>query len=146
MDVDRPGDTNISPEKRKQPVVTAVSAFPSDDTDMETDADINISSSDNRSFIHHLFDKGVKLSTNIVAHDSAVQKLFDNQEISWGVQWELARGVSTDCWTWDEVKDKLLSSDSLRGTEEEVLFKVASIMKNQRFSEASLEYKIGFVH
>ncbi len=143
MDVDRPDDAIISPEKGKQPVVTAVSAFPSDDTDMD---DINISSSDNRSFIHHLFDRGVKLPTNIVAHDSAVQRLFDNQEISWGVQWELARGVSTDCWTWDEVKDKLLSSDSLRGTEEEVLFKVASIMKNQHFSEASLEYKIGFVH
>ncbi|PBK76213.1 hypothetical protein ARMSODRAFT_217849 [Armillaria solidipes] len=148
MDVDRPDDTNISPGKGKQPVVTAVSAFPSDDTDIETDADINISNSDgeslmHRSFIHRLFDGGVKLPANIVAHDSAVQRLFDDQEISWGVQWELARGVSTDCWTWNEVKDKLLSSDSLRGTEEEVLFKVASIMRNQRFSGASLEYKIG---
>ncbi|KAK0224738.1 RNA dependent RNA polymerase-domain-containing protein [Armillaria nabsnona] len=143
MDVDRPGDANISPENGKRPVVTALSAFPSDNTDMETDADINISSSDHRSFIHHLFDRGVTLPTNIVAHDSAVQRLFDNQEISWGVQWELARGVSTDCWTWDEVRDKLLSSDSLRGTEEEVLFNVALIMKNQRFSGASLEYKIG---
>ncbi|KAK0234147.1 RNA dependent RNA polymerase-domain-containing protein [Armillaria fumosa] len=96
-----------------------------------------------RSFIHRLFDGGVKLPTNIVAHDTAVQKLFDNQEISWGVQWELARGVSTECWTWDEVKDKLFTPNSLHGTEEEVLFKVASIMKNQPFSATSLEYKIG---
>ncbi|KAK0479679.1 RNA dependent RNA polymerase-domain-containing protein [Armillaria novae-zelandiae] len=136
MDVDRPDNTSISLGKGKQPVVTAVSAFPSDNTDMETDTD-------GESFIHRLFDGGVKIPTNIVAHDPAVQKLFDGQEISWGVQWELARGVSTDCWTWDEVKDKLLSSVSLRGTEEEVLFKVASIMKNQSFSSASLEYKIG---
>ncbi|KAK0185175.1 RNA dependent RNA polymerase-domain-containing protein, partial [Armillaria mellea] len=85
-----------------------------------------------------------KLPTNIVAHDLAVQRLFDDQKISWGVQWELARGVSTGSWTWDEVKDKLLSSASLRGTEEEVLFKVASIMKNLPFG-GLLEYRIGFV-
>ncbi|KAK0501028.1 RNA dependent RNA polymerase-domain-containing protein, partial [Armillaria luteobubalina] len=84
-----------------------------------------------------------KLLTNIVAHDTAVQRLFDDQEISWGVQWELARGVSTDRWTWNAIEDKLLRSDSLRGTEEEVLFKVASIMKNQPSSAASLEYQIG---
>ncbi|KAK0209210.1 RNA dependent RNA polymerase-domain-containing protein [Desarmillaria ectypa] len=93
------------------------------------------------SFLHYLFDKGVKLPTNIVAHNSAVQKLFDDKEISWGVQWELARGVSTNSWTWDEVKEKLISSNSLCGTEEDVLFKVASIMKNRPFFSA--DYKIG---
>ncbi|KAK0465964.1 RNA dependent RNA polymerase-domain-containing protein [Desarmillaria tabescens] len=95
------------------------------------------------SFIHHLFKGGVELPTNIVAHDSAVQKLFDDKEISWGVQWELARGVSTNSWTWYDVKEKLISSNSLCGTDEDVLFKVASIMKNRPFFSASLEYKIG---
>ncbi|KAG7451867.1 uncharacterized protein BT62DRAFT_881368 [Guyanagaster necrorhizus] len=95
------------------------------------------------SFIHRLFDREVKLPTNIVAHNPAVQKLFDDKEISWGVQWELARGVSTNSWTWDDVKDKLVSSDSLRGSEEDILFKVAVIMKNRPISAAELEYKIG---
>jgi hypothetical protein len=38
---------------------------------------------------------GVDLETCLIAHDARIQALLDKEDISWGVQFELARGVTT---------------------------------------------------
>lgn len=45
---------------------------------------------------------------SIIAHDTDVQKLFDGLHIAWGVQYEIARGITDGRWTWEDVTaDKL---------------------------------------
>ncbi|KAI0673977.1 RNA dependent RNA polymerase-domain-containing protein [Trametes maxima] len=40
---------------------------------------------------------------HIIAHSASVQRLFDELNVAWGVQYELARGVSRGWWTWDDI-------------------------------------------
>lgn len=49
---------------------------------------------------------GIDLKPVIIAHDKETQVLLDRHQISWGTQYELARGVSLGTWTWEEVKEK----------------------------------------
>ena len=45
----------------------------------------------------------------MIAHDSEVQRNMDLHRLSWGVQYEIARGVSDGRWTWAHVsRDKIL--------------------------------------
>ncbi|KAM5539858.1 hypothetical protein V8D89_006361 [Ganoderma adspersum] len=39
----------------------------------------------------------------IVAHSERAQQLFDMVPLSWGVQYEIARGVSQGAWSWETV-------------------------------------------
>lgn len=65
---------------------------------------------------------GLDLETWIIAHSVEVQKQMDARHISWGVQYEIARGVSCGGWKWSDVTpDKL---DKLRGTAAEAAPKV----------------------
>lgn len=51
------------------------------------------------------------LSSNgyaIISHDGLVQDLIEKSGISWGAQYELARGVSKGWWEWSAVtREKL---------------------------------------
>ncbi|KAI0684509.1 RNA dependent RNA polymerase-domain-containing protein [Cytidiella melzeri] len=52
----------------------------------------------------------------IIAHDTAAQELMDNLKLSWGTQYELARGVTKGWWQWADVDAeklrKLVSMDN----------------------------------
>lgn len=45
----------------------------------------------------------------IVAHDKAAVALMDMLDIAWGVQYEIARGVSCELWKWSDVTEDRLS-------------------------------------
>ncbi|KAH9923183.1 RNA dependent RNA polymerase-domain-containing protein [Epithele typhae] len=40
----------------------------------------------------------------LIAHNAAVQREFDRHQLSWAVQYELARGVGNGWWSWDAVR------------------------------------------
>jgi len=46
---------------------------------------------------------GTDLEQLFIAHDDEAQKLMDLNGIEWGTQFELARGVSTGAWTWNDI-------------------------------------------
>ncbi|KAF8640931.1 hypothetical protein AX17_000578 [Amanita inopinata Kibby_2008] len=75
---------------------------------------------------------GVELETVVIEHDHEVQKLMDSMEISWGVQYELARGVSVKLWTWREVTVEKL--DQLKGLNIGTAHRVAHVMRNRPLS------------
>ena len=75
-----------------------------------------------------------------ITHDSRVQALFDELEIAWGTQFEIARGVLNDSWTWDDVtEDKL---HQLRGSNVESIVHVRRVLKELTKSEAPLNPEI----
>ena len=39
----------------------------------------------------------------LLAHSKPVQRLFDQLQIGWGAQYEIARGVSLGLWDWGQV-------------------------------------------
>lgn len=39
----------------------------------------------------------------VIAHDGIAQKFMDANKLPWGVQYELARGVTKGMWKWDDV-------------------------------------------
>lgn len=61
-----------------------------------------------------------------VAHHTEVQKLFDGLKIAWGVQYEIARGVSEGRWTWGDVTRQKLAQ--LTGTNADSGPRVAAVM------------------
>jgi hypothetical protein len=70
---------------------------------------------------------GVDLDTTTIAHDARIQALLDLKQISWGVQFELARGVTTGQWTWDVVESKI---SELSGPSAKTAYRVRSVMLN----------------
>lgn len=50
----------------------------------------------------------------VIAHDSGVQREMDSRRIQWGVQYNIAWGVSTGLWTWSQVTASKL--DRLKGS------------------------------
>ncbi|KAK7695210.1 hypothetical protein QCA50_002400 [Cerrena zonata] len=55
------------------------------------------------------------LEYKVIAHDKDVQKEMDRHQLPWGVQYEIARGVSDRRWKWADVtwdKIRMLRSDS----------------------------------
>jgi hypothetical protein len=76
---------------------------------------------------------GDKLEARYIAHDDSVQKLMDTMGISWGVQYELARGVNAGLWKWDEVlHDKLAR---LKGSNKVSAYRVAHVMLDRPLSK-----------
>ncbi|KAF5385050.1 hypothetical protein D9615_001000 [Tricholomella constricta] len=71
---------------------------------------------------------GVDLTPSIIAHDVTVQALMDKARLTWGVQYEIARGIARGYWSWTDVQLKV---ELLRGASRDVAFKVRSIMLNQ---------------
>ncbi|KAG6830094.1 hypothetical protein H0H92_002267 [Tricholoma furcatifolium] len=80
---------------------------------------------------------GQDLESCIIAHDKATVALMDRHQLSWGVQWELARGVTDRFWDWAKVHKKL---EQLTGLNSEAAWKVRAVMlgRQPRASEISL--------
>ncbi|KAG6878945.1 hypothetical protein C0992_006382 [Termitomyces sp. T32_za158] len=58
---------------------------------------------------------GTDLELHIIAHDKNIVSLMDRQKLSWGVQYEIARGLTEGKWSWASVEAKipqLLGSNS----------------------------------
>ncbi len=51
----------------------------------------------------------------ILAHSKEAQRLFDRIPLSWGVQYEIARGVSRGLWSWETVTQSEAALTALRG-------------------------------
>ncbi|KAI0341433.1 hypothetical protein BDW22DRAFT_303425 [Trametopsis cervina] len=46
----------------------------------------------------------------VIAHNDQAQELFDNYDLSWGVQYELARGVTKGWWHWSDVNQEKIKT------------------------------------
>jgi len=75
---------------------------------------------------------GVDLGAIVIAHNEEAQKILDDNELAWGVQYELARGVSAGLWEWEAIG---ASVHRLKGTNVEAAFKVERIMKSRDTSQ-----------
>ncbi|KAJ6601037.1 RNA dependent RNA polymerase-domain-containing protein [Mycena vulgaris] len=62
---------------------------------------------------HH----GLHLKPYLISHSADLQPELDRLQIARGVQWELARGVQSGSWTWDDVKANL---DKLTGANADI--------------------------
>ena len=78
------------------------------------------------------FAQGTELDIKILAHDQEVQNKLDAMGISWGVQYELARGVTANLWTWSEINTDQLQK--LKGNNVEAAYRVAHVMRNRPIS------------
>ena len=66
------------------------------------------------------------LPRRTICHSARAQQLMERLKISWGVQLELARGVLSEEWTWDDVTNQSL--ERLRGINADAAPKVRSVM------------------
>ncbi|KAH9923676.1 RNA dependent RNA polymerase-domain-containing protein [Fomitopsis serialis] len=73
-------------------------------------------------------------SISIIAHDREVQHSMDAKRISWGVQYELARGVSGGRWQWSDVTEERLNR--LKGPESEAAHLVEQVMHDANVSRS----------
>jgi hypothetical protein len=71
---------------------------------------------------------GTDLKPVIIANDKETQVLLDQHQISWGTQYELARGVSLGTWTWEEVKERV---KDLTGDNAHAASQVQTIMRGK---------------
>jgi len=71
---------------------------------------------------------GTELGVAVIAHDDRVQRLLDDGRIEWGVQYELARGVSAGNWTWDAVIPYI---PALTGKNASAAYKVVQQMRHK---------------
>lgn len=55
---------------------------------------------------------------------------MEGLKISWAVQYELARGVLSDMWTWDDVTFEVL--ERLQGSNYEAAPRVSKVMSEAR--------------
>ena len=71
-----------------------------------------------------------QLATNLncvtIAHSQRIQRLMDYRRLPWGVQFEIARGISQGLWTWDDVTPEKL--DQLKGSSADAAVKVESVI------------------
>ncbi|KAH9885398.1 RNA dependent RNA polymerase-domain-containing protein [Cubamyces lactineus] len=61
----------------------------------------------------------------IVAHSREAQRLMDEKRIAWGVQYEIARGVSCGWWSWQDVTSERL--ENLRGSNRDAVLKIPQV-------------------
>ncbi|KAF9011305.1 RNA dependent RNA polymerase-domain-containing protein [Cyathus striatus] len=76
----------------------------------------------------------VSLDKKIIAHCDETQKLLDEKQIAWGVQYELARGITHGRWTWKDVRMNL---HQLTGTNAEAAHRVFSVMRGSKAPNGS---------
>lgn len=69
---------------------------------------------------------GTDLEPFFIAHDDETQRLLDLNRIEWGTQFELARGVSTGAWTWDQVHKHV---SGLGGNNTKSAYKVQRVLR-----------------
>ncbi|KAF9499753.1 hypothetical protein BDN71DRAFT_1441324 [Pleurotus eryngii] len=95
--------SSISTTLINTPISTSAS-----DVDMQgmTRPETDMDASKVSKYIWDILDDSVP--TYIIAYDEEVHALVQKHHLSFGVQYELARGVVSGRWTWDEVKSKLV--------------------------------------
>ncbi|TFK18696.1 hypothetical protein FA15DRAFT_243960 [Coprinopsis marcescibilis] len=71
---------------------------------------------------------GRALCPNIIAHNQHAQSLLDDARVEWGVQWEIARGVVKELWTWDDV---IAGIPKLKGSNADVACKVPQVLRDE---------------
>jgi hypothetical protein len=74
---------------------------------------------------------GSDLEPSFIAHDDEAQKLLDLNHIEWGTQFELARGVSTGAWTWDQIHKHI---SGLGGNNTKSAYKVPRVLRGGTLS------------
>lgn len=94
-------------------------------------------SSDSSAPDFSFFDKseGEDLPVCIIAHDRDAQSLMDSMHISWGVQWEIARGVSRDAWNWSDLTPGQLNL--MEGSNADAAWKVYHVMNTGQVPSAT---------
>lgn len=75
----------------------------------------------------------------MIAHDQAVQSQIERRHLSWGVQYEIARGVSKGMWQWADVTDEKLNQ--LRGSNVDAAPSVVDIMLDRKNSNQGVVNK-----
>jgi hypothetical protein len=73
------------------------------------------------------------LSRHILCHSPDVQRQMERLNISWGVQYELARGVLAERWTWADVTESVLGR--LQGSNVQAAPRVRTVMSEARVSK-----------
>lgn len=76
-----------------------------------------------------LVDSVTPSGIHVIAHSKEAQGLFDRIPLSWGVQYELARGVSLGKWSWADVLRADLNS--LRGPNNNSAARVSQVVLTQ---------------
>lgn len=66
------------------------------------------------------------LPRHTICHSARAQQRMERLKISWGVQYELARGELAKDWTWDDVTGEVL--ERLRGSNADAAPRVRSVM------------------
>lgn len=64
----------------------------------------------------------------LIAHSPEAQHLMDQLGIAWGVQYEIARGVSRGWWSWSDVT--LPNLEKLRGQSKDAALKVPQVLSH----------------
>ncbi|KAJ7810510.1 RNA dependent RNA polymerase-domain-containing protein [Mycena olivaceomarginata] len=134
-------DLSASPSKSRKLCETQSASSQSPMLERSPSAEMSSphpSSSDSFS-LHALFGgmHGSALEKYEIAHSTEVQKLFDARGVALGVQWELARGVTTGKWTWDQIATQMETSKQMfLGTNSKIAWKVPNIMRGREVSES----------
>lgn len=68
----------------------------------------------------------IVLPHRTICHSQRAQKQMEHFKIPWGVQYELARGVLAERWTWDAVTDRVL--EKLQGSNAQAAPRVNAVM------------------
>ncbi|KXN85003.1 putative RNA-dependent RNA polymerase SHL2 [Leucoagaricus sp. SymC.cos] len=85
------------------------------------------------SFFHG--NLGTGLEPVLISHCPKTQWQMDDLGLAWGVQYELARGVTLKRWTWDDVYDVLHAKpEALTGLNAKAAFKVSAVMQGRDVS------------
>lgn len=61
-----------------------------------------------------------------IAHSLQYQRCFESRQLSWGVQWEIARLVTDELFKWEDIPLEML--DELKGNNEEAGPKVQGLL------------------
>ena len=71
---------------------------------------------------------GTKLDSYTIAHCPTTQTMFEDLNIAWGTQYELARGVTHGIWTWEQVREQ---APNLTGSNTTAAYKVRALMRGK---------------
>ena len=68
----------------------------------------------------------IDLPHRTICHSQHAQQLMERLKIPWGVQFELARGVLAERWTWEHVTESVLQQ--LKGSNAQAAPKINAVM------------------
>lgn len=83
----------------------------------------------------------LRLPLHVICHSRNAQRLMEDRKISWGVQYELARGILAEKWKWEDVTDRVL--DRLQGHNAVAAPKVRSVMA-EAIGQGNTAYHVDF--